>query len=287
MNTIPNISFESSEGATDIEFLRLSELFMRMENDPDHNIQEPHRITFFALLVVTEGKGEHQVDLKEYKVSTGSVIKIAKGQVHAFTDYKNYNGYLIVFTENFVLKYFSKSSIDFISHLYNYHISKPLVEAYDYNRFFLKHIIEEFQKEDTYAQKEIIAKILELYLLRLERLSHYDLLEHFNKKHQMLFINFKNRVESHYVKTRNVKDYAEMLCVSTKFLNQVVKAFTLNTAKHFIDEFVILETKRAMVSSNYSLKEIGHAVGFDEITNFTKFFKKHTSETPKQFKMRL
>ena len=75
-----------------------------------------------------------------------------------------------------------------------------------------------------------------------------------------------------------------MLSVSTKHLNGIVKEFTLNTAKHFIDNFVILEAKRAIVSSNYSLKEIGYIVGFDEVTNFTKFFKKHTGITPKQFK---
>ncbi|WP_449404178.1 helix-turn-helix domain-containing protein [Formosa sediminum] len=45
--------------------------------------------------------------------------------------------------------------------------------------------------------------------------------------------------------------------------------------------------KRAMSTSNYSLKEIGHAAGFNKITNFTKFFKKHTSETPKQFLAKL
>ena len=75
-----------------------------------------------------------------------------------------------------------------------------------------------------------------------------------------------------------------MLSISTKHLNGIVKEFTLNTAKQFIDNLVILETKRAIASSNYSLKEIGYAVGFDEVTNFTKFFKKHTGTSPKQFK---
>ncbi|WP_221932578.1 hypothetical protein [Formosa sediminum] len=68
MTAIPNISFKSSEGATDIEFLCLDELFTRIEADPNHNPQEPHRITFFALLIVTAGEGQHQVDLIDYNI---------------------------------------------------------------------------------------------------------------------------------------------------------------------------------------------------------------------------
>lgn len=287
MNNIPNITFKSSEGANEVDFLRITDLFSRLGAGPSHNPQKPHRINFFALLIVTEGKGVHQIDLKDYSISKGSVLKIAKGQVHAFqVDFK-YDGYLVVFTEDFVLRYFSKSSIDFISHLYNYHISEPLVKNSTFNDFFLEQVAKELQSKNTFAQKEIVAKILELYLLRLERLAQKSALESLNTKHQTLFIGFKNLVEKNYIKTRNVKDYANMLSISTKHLNRIVKDFTLNTAKHFIDDFVILEIKRTIVSTNYSLKEIGYAIGFDEVTNFTKFFKKHIGTTPKQFKSEL
>lgn len=250
----------------------------------DHDPNKPHRLSFFALLIVTKGSGSHSVDLKEYPLTEGSVLKIAKGQVHAFERNPCYDGFLIVFTEEFVLQYFSKSSIQFISHLYNYHISKTAVDGSNYNESFIEQLKDELEAENTYAQKNIVAKLLELYLLRLERLAQTDGSPKQHKKHYPLFLEFKNLVEEKYTATRNVKDYADMLSVSTKHLNSVVKEFTLNTAKHFIDNFVILETKRAMASSNYSLKEIGYAVGFEEVTNFTKYFKKHTSITPKQFK---
>nr|WP_155598596.1 helix-turn-helix domain-containing protein [Zobellia amurskyensis] len=265
----------------------MAELFSRVAKDPNHDPKQPHRITFFALMIITNGKGVHQVDLKDYAIKEGSVLKIAKGQVHAFQPNFQYSGYLVVFTEDFVLRYFSKSSINYISHLYNYHISEPLVENSTFNNIFLEQLREEFESDNTYAQKEIISKLLEIYLLRLERHAHKTPLDNLNTTHQTLFFNFKDLVEKNYVTTRNVKDYADMLFISTKHLNKIVKEFTLNTAKHFIDNFVILETKRAIVSTDYSLKEVGYAVGFDEVTNFTKFFKKHMGTTPKQFKASL
>ncbi|MRI01596.1 helix-turn-helix domain-containing protein [Kriegella sp. EG-1] len=287
MNNIPNISFDSSDNTKDFELLNLTELFARIPSIIDHNPTLPHRISFFALLIVTEGTGSHQIDLKDYPLKEGTVLKISKGQIHAFQKKQNYKGFLILFTEKFLVNYFSKSSIKIISHLYNYHLSTPIFNDKIGNDLFLNQLILETQSKNTYAQKNIIASLLNLYLLRLERKSNTDKTQRSNSKYYPLFLAFKDLVEEKYTATRNVKDYANMLFISTKHLNQVVKEFTLNTAKIFIDDFVILEIKRAMASSNKSLKEIGFAIGFDEVTNFTKFFKKHTGTTPKQFKSEL
>lgn len=284
MKNIPNISFQSAENSNDFEFLNLSNLFSRIFTDLDHNPALPHRINFFALLIVTKGTGTHQIDLIEYNLKAGSVLKIAKGQVHAFQNNPQYEGFLIIFTEDFVLNYFSKSSTNLISHLYNYHTTSPIANDETGNETFLNQLISELKTENTYAQKNIIASLLDIYLLRLERKTLYNKSQDHNSTHYETFIKFKNLVESNYTVTRNVKDYADKLLISTKHLNQVVKDFTLNTAKTFIDDYVILEAKRAIVSTDKSLKEIAFDIGFEEVTNFTKFFKNKMNMTPKAFK---
>tara|TARA_R110002049_G_scaffold10422_6_gene51242 strand:- start:167 stop:1030 length:864 start_codon:yes stop_codon:yes gene_type:complete len=284
LKNIPNISFQSAEGATKIEFLKLSELFRRIQEDPDHDPKRPHRLDFFALLIVTEGTGTHQVDLKKYALQKGSVLKIAKNQVHAFHDDLNYQGYLVVFTEEFVLKYFSRSSIEFLSHLYNYHLSLPLVEKSSYNESFLFDSLAVLKSENQYAQMDILAKLLELYLLRLDQQTQGTFTRIIKNEFHQIFTHFKNLVEKNHTETRNVKDYADWLHISPKHLNHVVREVTLNTAKTFIDQYVILEIKRSILSTDNSLKEVAFSTGFEEVTNFTKFFKKHTGLSPKEFK---
>lgn len=284
MKNIPNIAFQNTDNTNEFEIINLSNLFARIFSNENHNPALPHRISFFALLMVTKGTGKHNVDLKEYDLKEGTVLKIAKGQVHAFQKNPTYEGYLIIFTEDFVLNYFSKSSINLISHLYNYHITEPITNDKTLNEDFLNQLIIELKTENTYAQKNIVAALLDLYLLRLERKLQANKPENNNSKQYATFMLFKNLVETKYTTTRNVKDYANSLFISTKTLNQIVKEFTLNTAKHFIDEYVILEAKRAIVSTHKSLKEIAFDTGFDEVTNFTKFFKNKTDSTPKEFK---
>ncbi|WP_282111587.1 AraC family transcriptional regulator [Maribacter stanieri] len=283
MKEIPNISFQGHDNTKDFECLVLTELFARIPEMADHDPTLSHRIHFFALLIVTKGTGNHTIDLKEYPLKKGTVLKIAKGQIHAFQKDADYEGFLLIFTEDFVVNHFSKSSIAIISHLYNYHITSPISINESLNEDFLKELGIELRNTNTFAQINIVAALIDLYLLRLERTTRTNI-EQNNSKHYPVFITFKNLVEENYIKTRNVKDYAEMLSMTTKHLNEVVKEFTLNTAKTFIDNYVVLEIKRAMVSTNRSFKEIAFDTGFDELTNFTKFFKKNMNLSPKEFR---
>ncbi|MBU2020080.1 MAG: helix-turn-helix domain-containing protein [Bacteroidetes bacterium] len=284
MNTIPNISFKQTDNSRDFEVLKLSTLFDRIPIIKDHNPNKPHRVTFFALLMVTSGTGSHMLDLKEYDLEVNTVLKIAKGQIHAFQKKPTYDGYLIIFTENFVLNYFSNATQNLLSHFYNYHITNPISNNVAFNETFLSELNSELQHENHYANKNIAAALLELYLLRLERNSQVGEIQQANQKQYSLFNQFKSLVEAKYTITRNVKDYAEMMLISTKLLNQVVKAFTLNTVKTFIDDYIILEAKRSISISGLSLKEIAFSLGFDEATNFTKFFKKKVGISPKEFR---
>lgn len=124
MQEIPKVAFQAEEEKMEFELLDLSKISGLIRENLDHNPTQPHRLTFFLLLIITEGTGMHMVDFKQYEVRAGTVLKIAKGQVHAFQKDMSYKGFLIPFTEDFILKYFSKSSLAFISHLYNYQISK-------------------------------------------------------------------------------------------------------------------------------------------------------------------
>lgn len=287
MNNIPDIAFESKDESMEIEFLDLKDLFDQIPDMPNHDPLKPHRIKFNAILIVTGGKGSHQVDLENYSIEKGDILKIAAGQVHAFQGDLNYSGVLVIFTEDFILHHFSQSTIDNISHLYNYHFSTPLVKNVPFIDAFLADIATEFKNKSSMIRENIIAQLLALFLLRIEQMNQTD--SHLKRqlKHYSLFIQFQKLVEDNYQKTRNVVDYADMLLISPKHLNTVVRTVALTSAKAFIDQFVILEIKRSIQCTDRSLKEIAYQHGFDEMTNFSKYFRKHTTISPRLYKNNL
>lgn len=100
----------------------------------------------------------------------------------------------------------------------------------------------------------------------------------------MFFGQFKKNLGKQITSTRSVKDYAEMLGISTKHLNTICKAVSGSTTKQYIDTFMIIEIKRLLATSDNSVQELSYAFGFEEPTNFVKYFKKHSGLSPSQFK---
>lgn len=100
-------------------------------------------------------------------------------------------------------------------------------------------------------------------------------------KHYEQFIKL---LSEKYQETRDANVYAKWVGTTYKTLNQTCKAITQQTAKQVIDSFIILEAKRRLSIDSIQIQQLAELLGFDEATNFVKFFKKHTSLTPTQFK---
>jgi AraC-like DNA-binding protein len=82
-----------------------------------------------------------------------------------------------------------------------------------------------------------------------------------------------------------VSGYASVMSISERKLNKALTAVLGKTAKELIDERIILEAKRMLAHTNYSIKEIGFELGFDEPTNFIKYFRKQEGKTPVEFRI--
>lgn len=95
---------------------------------------------------------------------------------------------------------------------------------------------------------------------------------------------FKDLLETNYRKLKQVSNYAKRINVTEKRLNQATSKILDKSPKQVIDERVMLEAKRLLAHTNESVKEIGFDLGFDEPTNFIKYFRKHSHSTPAKFR---
>ncbi len=288
MKNIPEISFRKNKElqVKGFQLVSMEELMLEIRKPTDHNPFQPHRLSFFAIMIITHGEVHHIVDFEIHTLKKGDVMVISKGQIHAFDESSQYKGYLVLFTEAFMQKYMAQSTIARINHLYNYFLGQKKINDPDRNHTLLS-VIEKELKTTSPSLPNIIGALLGIYLLKLNdektrsttiSIDHKDL-EYFNR--------FRILIESNFTKTRDAKRYAAELSISYKHLNEVCKAIVKATAKSFIDRYVILEAKRGLVSTSLSVKEIAFALGFDEPTNFLKYFKKHTSLTPVEFRKTL
>jgi len=99
-----------------------------------------------------------------------------------------------------------------------------------------------------------------------------------------LLEKFNSYLSDNVSHSRSVRFYADLLAISAKKLNNITKTYSGKTAKKFIEEKIIHESKKILIETPDTIKQISYTLGFTEPTNFNKFFKKFTSLTPKQFR---
>ncbi|QZT38777.1 AraC family transcriptional regulator [Halosquirtibacter xylanolyticus] len=285
---IPRIKYQYSQSSNSkgFKFLDLDPQ-IPVDSNSGHNnkdlLYEYHHIDFFAILVITKGEVNHWVDFKSNRVKTGEILIITKGQVHAFDKESVYHGHLMIFSEEFLQRHFTQSTIKKIPFLYEYLDQKLIYTLPKENIEIISWIQAGLDSKSNLITNQVGA-LLSYFLLNLVEEKDEDIQYHRN---QELFYKFQKLVEANYQKSRNAKDYAIQLNISYKHLNDICKFMCNRTAKRLIDDYVILEAKRHLVLSTYSVKEISFELGFEDPTNFRKYFNKQTGTTPNEFLRRL
>ena len=255
---------------------------------PDAYPFRPHRIHFYAILFILEGEGKHFIDFKSYDYQKGSIIFISKEQVQAFEQNKNRDAYFMIFTDNFLERANVGSNLMQHLSLYNYHLYPPVINLEEKEMDVFASLVERIKKEyhdpDDQLTEEIIHSSLKIFLCMAERIRKKNRSDEPVSKYQKDFISFQKLLSKNMVENRRVEFYAQEMNISTKKLNRIIQEMMSQSAKSYINQKLIIELKRLLMNTSYNIKEIGFRTGFDDPTNFIKFFKKHVGMTPIEFR---
>lgn len=268
------------------DLIKLEELLKR--KSLDHSPQQLHKVEFYILLFFTKGKGNHTIDFTDYKYAKGTLITIRKDQIHKFSKGNQSQGYLLLFTDEFLVRYLEKTEVQKSFQLFNELLGVPKIQLNDKEQKEIKNIIQRIELEylqvnDKYSP-DIIRSELHILITKLYRIKSQKKKIIANKKYLSEFIQFQNLVEQNVRQTTRVQDFANMMAVSTKTLNTISKSIIRKTAKEFIDEIGTKQIKRLLLNTPLSIKEIAYESGFEETTNFYKYFKRQVGMTPEQFR---
>ena len=105
-------------------------------------------------------------------------------------------------------------------------------------------------------------------------------------RHKRVFEMFIELVERYHNKERSVSFYADKLCISSKYLSQIIKNVSGYSAPDIINKYVILEAQHLLRHSGLSVKEIADQLNFPNQSFFYKYFKAHTGCTPNAYRQK-
>jgi len=271
------------------DLVRLEELYAR--EDIGHRIEDLHKVEFYLLIFITAGCGYHTIDFTDYNFDEGDVITVRKDQIHKFIKSRGVKGYILLFTDEFLSSYLEKLEALKTLQLFNELLSEPILKLSEPDLTLINDLIDrievEYTKEvDDYALS-IIRSELHILITKLFRIKAKRNKNFIKKKYLAEFIIFQKLVEDNVVRTNRVNEYAKMMSISTKTLNTITRSILNKSAKEFIDEISIKQIQRLLINTALSVKEIAYASGFNESTNFYKYFKRQVGMTPEQFRFSL
>lgn len=280
------VNFDNQENPNSFfDIVKIEELLKRNLN---HDIDKNHVVKFYIIFFVYEGQGYHTIDFVDYNYKKGTVFLIRKDQVHKFFRSHDVKGYLLVFTEEFIISHLNRMEALKAMQLFNESLSFPKIEFNndeDFSDFtvLLKHLELEYNIKDSFSIG-ITRSVLHIVITKLFRIKAKQ--GHFVKslKYMSQFLEFQKLVEENCFKSKKVQYYALEMGVSTKTLNNIANSIVNISAKAFIDERTIMQVKRLLISTDHSIKEIAYITGFSDPTNFFKYFKKFTNNSPEAFR---
>lgn len=79
-------------------------------------------------------------------------------------------------------------------------------------------------------------------------------------------------------------NYARLLACSEKSLGRATQEFAGVSAKSFLSQRIALEPMRLLVHTDETIAEIPDMRGFDEATNFVKYFRREAGHAPREFR---
>jgi AraC-like DNA-binding protein len=242
-----------------------------------------YRYACHALWCVARGGCVQAIDFEPVACRPGTLLLTRPGQIHAVDPGAHWDGWIILFAPEF---------------LRPEHEGLPAGPGYLPDRLhldpgevrtFTRAIVQMYKDAQRDAAQAGLQPLLrhQLHALLL-RVAVAD--ARLDVAHGTLagaarrFAKFRDLVEHRHASWHHVGRYAESLHCSERTLTRVAQDMAGMSAKAFIASRIVLEAKRLLAHTSRSVTSIGESLGFEETTNFVKFFKREAGCTPAGFR---
>lgn len=101
---------------------------------------------------------------------------------------------------------------------------------------------------------------------------------------RQIFDRFLEELRQHYASERSIQFYADRLCLTPKYLSQVIHTVSGRYAGDWIRDCVILEAKALLKSGQYTVQQVSDMLNFANQSFFGVYFKKAVGCSPTAYK---
>lgn len=239
------------------------------------------KASFNFIAFSTQGNFEQQVGNEIKKVSANQALLVMQGEITSLLrQSKNIKGYYIIFDDKVLQQFENQSS--FIK-LFTV---APIIQLHSDDSKFLeqvcKLIIQEL--ETPKPDEQIVLYLFQSLLLKFLKSSE---LKRGLSRQFDLAISFRELVYKHYSEHYSINDYADLLNISSNYLNRCIQNVWNKSAKQFMQEFIIIQSQKYLQDFSEPISGIAYRLNFSDPSYFGRLFKKLIGISPQEYRKRL
>ncbi|WP_242641235.1 helix-turn-helix transcriptional regulator [Streptomyces kasugaensis] len=245
----------------------------------------PHRHTFHEIVYVTGGTGHHVVDLTRLPLLPPQLCVISPGQVHYWERASGLRGWVILFTDDFLLAHPEDRQL--LRRLGE----RPWLRLDGAEAARLRALVREMRDEFDQRDEGFISVLqahLHVLLTRAVRLpggrraAAETELE--AGRVSVVAREFAQLIARPGGAELSVSACAGQLGVTVGYLAEAVKQSTGRTPGRLIRAARTLEAKRLLASTELTVRQVARHAGFADPAYFCRFFRRETGVSPGEFR---
>lgn len=248
----------------------------------------PYKVEVAVATICLKGSIKGTNNLRDFFLSERSISIVLPGQIveyqHASEDF---SALFMIMSKRFAeaLQLNINNSVSVFLRLKESPIVKLNDEEFDLLLDYYDLLLKVVRMTKNPHRLEMVSRLSEAFFyvtINLEQLQKEATIQKSRKEQQ--FESFYNAVLKHYKESREVIFYADKLCITPKYLSNIIRSITGKSANDWINEYVTLEAKSMLRSTNLTIQEISEQLGFPNQSFFGKYFKQHTGMPPKEYR---
>lgn len=250
--------------------------------------------TFYSITLVLESDATVAINGKARRLEEGLIICSRPGEVWSFKTEPKLEALNLIFEKEFLLSFFNDPHfLDRFNYL-QADRSSPFLMADDATFGRILKLYQEMRREITdYAQKDqhILRAMLYETMILLQRVPMVDATQVETVQRSLTDIpvsryvdDFVQLVSDHFREEHGTEFYADRLCITSNYLNKIVRQSLGKSAKTYILDQILAEACRQLKYTTLSVADIAAQLHFDTATYFVRLFKKHMAMTPLEYR---
>ena len=253
--------------------------------------QSSTRLNFILMAMCKKGKAQYSIDTRQQVVKPGDLMFVSER--HVIDNYEaspDFECLCIMLTTEYYHGFVQ--DVKNVSSLLLFSMNNPVVpltskEIQVFTNYFETIRKKMADRSHQYRTPLVQALLLAMFydmsnvIYRVERMTNRK-----QTRAEAIFANFIHLLEQNFRTQRRVSWYADQLCITPKYLSEIIKKISLRTPNEWIDSYVILEARVLLKNTTKSIKEITDELNFPNQSFLGKYFKEHVGVSPSEYRKR-